>query len=174
MGKTDTINDRRVDVYLDSVDQKVRWAEHADEAQLSLSKFVQECVEYTLDQGGPDFISAGDQAEQLQELEDDITKLEQRIEEKDVLIEKLRTEIKEYRSEPFRDEDFEGTRSFDEDIVTLLKESGGEVRSEHLLRRLNVDPSNSNVIEGVQNQLEQLQSYGLVTETVNGWKWVGE
>lgn len=36
MGKTDTINDWRIDVYVDTVDRKRRWAELAEEEGKSL------------------------------------------------------------------------------------------------------------------------------------------
>jgi adenosylcobinamide amidohydrolase len=49
MGKTDTIDDRRVDVYSDTVDQKERWARLAEEEGESLSKFVQKCVKYAIE-----------------------------------------------------------------------------------------------------------------------------
>lgn len=54
MGKTDTIKERRVDVYLDTLERKERWTEQSDAAGDSLSKFVQKAVEYGIEQGGPD------------------------------------------------------------------------------------------------------------------------
>lgn len=44
MGKTESIKERRVDVYLDTLDRKGRWTKLAEEADESLSKFVQRCV----------------------------------------------------------------------------------------------------------------------------------
>lgn len=170
MGKTDSINDRRVDVYLDSIEQKKRWAELAEERDTSLSKFVQQSVEYAIEQGGPDFIETGQKADELHELEEEMSELQEQIKEKDLVIEKLRTELKTLRSEPFREEDFEGTRSFDEELVEILRDAG-QIRSKEIFRRLNVDPQNIEVVEGVQNQLRQLEKYGIIEETINGWKW---
>jgi len=170
MDKTDSINDRRVDVYLESIEQKKRWAELAEERDTSLSKFVQESVEYAIEQGGPNFIESGQKAEELQELEDEITKLKEQVEEKDLVIEKLRTELKSLRTTPFREEDFEGKRRFDEELVGILRDAG-HIRSEEIFRRLNVDSQNIEVVEGVQKQLSQLEKYGIVEETVNGWRW---
>lgn len=45
MGKTDTIKDRRVDVYVDTIDRKKRWTQNAGEVGESLSLFGQQCVE---------------------------------------------------------------------------------------------------------------------------------
>jgi len=172
MDKTDTINDRRVDVYLDTVDDKVRWAESAEEADMSLSKFVQACVEFAMAQGGPDFIETGGAAEDLQELQQQLREKQSTIEEKNVMIEKLKTELKRYRTQPFLEEDFEGKRQFDTELIDLLQESA-TIRSEEILTRLDVDSHNVDLIQAVQGQLEQLERYGLAEETVHGWKWVG-
>lgn len=171
MGKTDSINYRRVDVYLDSVEQKEQWSELAEEADMSLSKFVQACVEYSASEGGPDFLEIGNSAGELQELQQELREKERTIEEKDVVIEKLRTELKQYRSQPFLDDDFEGRRQFDTELIEILKNSKN-LRSEEILRQLNVDTQNVELIQAVQEQLDQLEQYGLVEETVHGWRWV--
>lgn len=173
MDKTESINDRRVDVYLDSLNQKAKWADLADEADLSLSQFVQHCVEYALSQGGPDFVEAGSAAGEIQELRDELREKESTIEEKDMVIEKLRTEIKQYETQPFLEDDFEGQRQFDTELIDILQDAGS-IRSKEILRRLDVDPQNTELIQAVQSQLDQLERYGLVEETVNGWQWEGE
>lgn len=60
MGKTESIKERRVDVYLDTLDRKERWTRIADEERQSLSKFVQKSVEYAIESGGPDYAELGD------------------------------------------------------------------------------------------------------------------
>ena len=95
IGKTDTINDRRVEVDLDGVDQKEWWTEYRKDAAVSLPNFVRERVEYTCDQGGSGFISGGDWVEQLQEREAEITKYPGWIEKKNNGIGKLRPGIAE-------------------------------------------------------------------------------
>ena len=71
MGKTDTIKDRRVDVYVDTINRKERWSRIADEEDESLSQFVQQCVEYAIEKGGPDFTELGEESKQIQALEED-------------------------------------------------------------------------------------------------------
>lgn len=171
MGKTESINDRRVDVYLNSVEKKEQWSELAAEADMSLSKFVQACVEYANSQGGPDFLDLGGQAGEIQELQQKLREKEKTIEEKDVMIEKLRTELKQQHSKPFLKEDFEGRRQFDTELIEILKHSD-RIQSEEILRQLNVDTQNVDLIQAIQEQLNQLEQYGLVEETVHGWKWV--
>jgi hypothetical protein len=47
LGKTDTIKDRAVSVYLPSTKQKQRWQEAADKGGISLSKWIAERGEIT-------------------------------------------------------------------------------------------------------------------------------
>jgi len=172
MDKTDSINDRRVDVYLDSLERKAEWSESAEKAGMSLSKFVQACVQYALAQGGPDFLETGGSAEDLQKLQEELREKQTTIEEKDVMIEKLKTELKRYRTQPFLEDDFEGQRQFDTELIEILQNTES-IRADELLRRLDVDHQNIDLVQAVQGQLEQLERYELVEETVHGWRWVG-
>jgi len=49
MAKTASIKERRVDVYLDTLDRKERWSELAEAQGDSLSKFVQKAVGYAIE-----------------------------------------------------------------------------------------------------------------------------
>jgi len=111
MGKTDTIKDRRVDVYVDTIDRKERWSRIAEEKDESLSQFVQQCVEYAIEQGGPDFTELGEESKQIQELEEEVRELRQDVKQKQIVIEKLESELKELRTQPFTEDEFEGDAS---------------------------------------------------------------
>jgi hypothetical protein len=41
-----------------------------------------------------------------------------------------------------------------------------------ILKELGVDPSETEVVKLVNNQLESLQRFGLVQETAQGWRWI--
>lgn len=140
---------------------------------MSVSNFVQNCVEYAIKSGGPDFITAGEQAGEIQQLRQELRQKEETIDEKDIVIEKLQTELKRHRTAPFRDEDFSGVRQFDTELIDILQDSGN-VRSERILRELNVDPQNTDLMQALQAQLRQLEQYGLVEETLHGWRWVDD
>lgn len=172
MGKTDSIKQRRVDVYLDSLDRKERWSQLAEEADESLSKFVQQCVEYAIEQGGPDFAELGERGKKIQELEQQVKELRDEVKQKDIVIDKLEADLQRYRMGPFLDGDFEGVREYDQELIEILKDSG-RVSSDELIRRLGVDQTDSEVMKGINAQLEQLESYGLVSHSNRGWMWVG-
>lgn len=170
MGKTDTIKDRRVDVYVDTIDRKERWTRIAEEEDESLSQFVQQCVEYAIEQGGPDFTELGEESKQIQELEEEVRDLRQDIKQRQIVIEKLESELQELRTQPFTDEDFEGRRKFSEDLIEELKRAD-RISADELLRRLDIDPSQTDLVKGIDTQLQRLEEYGLVRSTPQGWVW---
>ena len=172
MGKTESIKERRVDVYLDTLGRKERWTELAEEADESLSKFVQKCVEYAIEQGGPDFTELGERSKKIQDLEQEVSELRKEVNQKDIVIEKLETDLKRLRMGPFLEDDFEGVREYDTELIEILQNSD-QVTSEELVRRLGVDPSQSDIMRGINSQLQQLESYGLVRSTSQGWTWTG-
>lgn len=172
MGKTDTIKDRRVDVYVDTIERKERWSRVAEEEGESLSKFVQQCVEYAIEKGGPDFTELAEESKEIQELKEEVNDLKLDIEQKEIVIEKQKTELKKLRSQPFLEEDFEGTRKYDEDVIDELK-NADRLPADELIRRLDVDPSDAELVEGINTQLQQLEDYGLVRSSPQGWVWEG-
>lgn len=172
MSKTDTIKQRRADVYLDSLERKRELKELAGEEGVSLSNFIQRCVEYAMGQGGPDLTEAGAARKRLDELKDEVTELRKKLERKDKVIGRLEEELKKYRLEKFSDEEFEGVREFDRELVEVLKEGGWHGDGE-ILRRLDIDPRDTDLVGAVRGQLGQLESYDLIKSGRRGWRWKG-
>lgn len=172
MGKTDTIRERRVDVYLDTLERKEQWTSIAEEEGDSLSKFVQKAVEYAIAQGGPDYAELGEQSQRIQELEQLVTDLRKELKQKDIVIDKLEDDLREYRMQPFTEEEFEGVRQYDQKLIAILQD-GNEITGEELYDRLGVDPTNSEQMRAIDTQLQQLEAYGLVASTARGWRWTG-
>lgn len=171
MGKTESIKERRVDVYLDTLERKERWTELADEADESLSKFVQRCVEYAIERGGPDFAKLGERSKKIQELEEDVRELRKEVKQKNIVIEKLQSDLQRHRLEPFMEDDYEGLRDYDRELIEILQNSD-RITGDELIRRLDIDPSETDLMQAVDRQLQQLEKYGLVDNTSKGWRWV--
>ena len=172
MGKTDTIKDRRVDVYVDTIDRKARWAEHAEADGESLSKFVQQCVEFAIERGGPDFAELGEESKEVQELKTEVVELRKDVKQKQIVIEKLESELRELQVQPFLEDDFEGTRQYDRELIDELQRAD-RITGDELLRRLDIDPTQTKLVKGIDAQLQQLEAYGLVRSTPQGWVWDG-
>jgi hypothetical protein len=173
MGKTETIKERAIYVYLSSVVQKERWQEHADKAGVSISKFVVEHVENSLRQEEePGYKSRGELWKEINQLRHQVKDLSRKCTLLETVVERQDQELRRYRAKPFLEEGFKGMRGYEKDLVNLLK-TREIVTSDQILARLGIDPSECNLVKAVSKQLENLEVYGLVKSTPRGWKWMG-
>ncbi|MDI6856478.1 MAG: hypothetical protein QMD21_06855 [Candidatus Thermoplasmatota archaeon] len=168
MGKGMPDHSRYLYVYLPSNDYRQRWNEAAKKKNLALSKFVIDCVEKAIGKGfthksREDIRKARELAEENAHLQEDNKMLR-------MLIEKLETELKYYRTKPFLEERFRGVRSYEKDLIELLSKRG-LVSSEEILQTLKIDTKDMKLVRAVTAQLRNLESYGLIEETVGGWRW---
>lgn len=172
MGKTETIKDRAIYVYLPSVEMMEKWKRLAERRGTSVSKFVREHVENSLRQEEePSYKSRGELLNELQELKEQLMEERKRTRRLDLVVDKLERELRKYRVRPFLEENFVGIRRFQKELVEVLRE-GGVLSSEELLSRLGIERSEHEAVKGVSKQLEILESYGLVLSSPRGWRWV--
>ena len=171
--KEKNLKERAVYVYLSSVEQANRWKELAEKHGVSISKFVVENVENSIQQEeDPEYKPRGELIKRIRELSDEVKELSFDNRQKRLVINKLENELRRYRAEPFMDEDFTGVRKFDQEIISVLRKRG-VVGSDDLLDLLGIDPRESEFVRAVSRQLENLESYGLVSSTPRGWRWIG-
>lgn len=57
------------------------------------------------------------------------------------------------------------------ELVEVLRE-GGVFSHEELLSRLGIHQSEHEAVKSISKQLEILESYGLVSSSPRGWRWV--
>jgi uncharacterized membrane protein len=86
-------------------------------------------------------------------------------------LERVESELRRYRSEPFLQTNFRGLRKYDLKLIELLKK-GPAIDSVELLRQLRISPRETDRVRAVSRQLENLEAYGLVEKTRRGWKWI--
>jgi len=173
-GKTETIKDRAIYVYLPSLEMVEDWKRRAEKAGVSISKFVIERVEESIrrEEGEEGYLSRAELIKRLRDAEEQLKKVknENRLLKK--LAENLDNELRRYRAQPFLEEAFEGVRRFDRDLIELLRR-GGSYTEEQILTHLNIDPSDTDLVKAVSKQLEALEGYGLLEYKGRGWKWKG-
>jgi predicted DNA-binding protein len=162
---------RYVYLYLPSAEDKARWDSLAKEAGVPLSKFVIEVVESALDENS-DFKPRGELVKEIGKLRGENKELRDDLKQKKIVIEKYENELKRYRSEAFLDDRFKGVRKYSTQIIKIMKR-GVTVDSYKLLEELGIDPKDSDLMSAISKQLEELEAYGLVTNTPRGWRWVG-
>lgn len=172
MGRTETIKDRAIYVYLPSVEMVEDWKRRAERQGTSLSKFVREHVENSLRQEEePGYRSRGQLLKELRELKEKLAEERKKTRRLDLVVEKLEKELRRYRAKPFLEENFAGIRRFQKELVDNLRE-GGVLSGEELLTRLGIKRSEHEAVKGISKQLQILESYGLVESSPRGWRWV--
>ena len=121
--KTDTIKERAIYVYLPSIEMAQKWKELAEKSGLSISKFVVEHVENSLNQEEDSDVygSRVELIKQIRELREENAKLRKRNEMLDRVIERLEEENRKYRSLPFLEEKFYGIREYEQNLIKLFK-----------------------------------------------------
>lgn len=173
-GKTETIKERAIYVYLPSLEMVEEWKSGADKAGVSISKFVVDRVEDSIrrEVGEEGYLNRIELIKRLRNAEEELKKLRNENSLLKRLVENLDNELKRYRAKPFIEEEFEGIRRFDKELIELLRK-GGSYSDEEILRRLSVDPSDTDMVKAVSKQLEALEEYGLIEYRGRGWRWKG-
>jgi hypothetical protein len=162
---------RYVYLYLPTAEDKSRWQSLADAAGIPLSKFIIQVVEDALVEES-DFKPRGELVKEIGKLRSENKELHDDLKQKKIVLEKYENELKRYRSEAFLEDSYKGVRKFDKEIMTILKR-GTVIDSYTLLEELGIDPKETDLVKAVSNQLEDLESYGLISSTQRGWRWIG-
>lgn len=172
-GKTQTVTQRRVDIYLPSITMRNEWKQRAQHANQSLSKFVINRVLDSIQQEEREgeYHTRLELIRQLSEAQEELKALRQDNRHLKKLVDVLDTELKRYRAKPFLDDEFTGTRELDRELINLLRR-GGIYTGDDVLTQLNIDPVNVDLVKAINKQLEILERYGLVEYAGRGWKWV--
>jgi len=171
LGRTESIKQRAVYVYLPSEEHKKRWQEGSERADVSISKFVIEHVENSLRQEEePSFKSRSDLWKENSELKKQVTDLAKKCRLLETVTDKLEHELRRYRSMPFLEENFEGVRNYDKGLIDILR-SSEIVSDEQILSRLGIACTASDEIRAVSKQLDALEACGLAKPSPRGWKW---
>jgi hypothetical protein len=111
-GKTKTIKERAIYVYLPSIEMAEEWKKRAEKAGVSISRFVIERVEDSIrrEEGEEGYLSRAELIKRLKEAEEEIKRLRSENNLLKKLVENLDSELKRYRAKPFAEESFEGIR----------------------------------------------------------------
>ena len=171
--KTETIKERAIYVYLPAHEMVKAWKKRAKKQGASISKFVIEHVENSLQQEEDStYKPRGELIKEINELRAQIRELTGDNRQKRIVIERLENELRKYRAEVFLQERFEGVRKYDKELIGILKKRG-VVDSDELLEDLGIDHRDSDLVKAVSIQLATLEAYGLVSQTKRGWRWEG-
>lgn len=171
--KTETIKQRSIYVYLPTFEMIDKWKKRADDAGVSISKFVIEHVENSLrqEEGETDYESRLELIEKNKMLQEENLDLQKRCKMLDTVVERLEGELREYRVKPFVDDDAFGVRQYQSDLINLFKRRG-VVRKDEIISSIGIDPSETVAIKGIRKQISNLEEYGIIKDIGARWKWM--
>jgi hypothetical protein len=172
--KTDTIKERLVYVYLPSDAMVKQWKEASDKADMTLSKFVIEHVNNSLqqEQNKEGFSSRAEILDDIKKLQEENKELYKKIKMFESLVMRLEEENRGYRTKPFLAEDFLDEREYESDLVNLFR-TRSEVRKEEIFEQLGINPQDAEKVKGIKKQIEILERYGLLKDIGGKWRWKG-
>jgi hypothetical protein len=178
MGRTETIRERAVWLYLPTVEQKQKWKYLAKKKyKTSLSRWIVKTVEDSLEEVEGEVTSREDIVRENDDLRKEVARLQEDLRVESDRREYFEREIRRYRAEPFLDMSFQGFRRFDRELVDILRKAEGTetphrfVSSDEILQRLGIQAKEEEAIKAVSNQLTILEVYGLVVSGSKGWRW---
>jgi predicted RNase H-like nuclease (RuvC/YqgF family) len=148
------------------------WRRRAEKTGVSISKFIVERVEDSIrrEEGEDGYLSRAELVKRLRSAEEELKKLREENRLLKRLVENLDNELKRYRAQPFLQAGFEGVRTYDKELINILRK-GGTYSEDEILARLGIDPFDTELVKAVSRQLEILEDYDLVEFTGKGWRW---
>jgi len=164
-------------VYADTDEQAERWKKAADEAGLKVSKYFREIMErHFSGTSGATYQSLERRVKELENtnitLREENNELSHRTNWQSKALERLESENRKLRSGKFLENNFEGIREIEKDLIDLLKKSG-YVNEHEILDKLHINPRELDSTKTISRQLETLLDYGLLKKWKGGYKWTG-
>lgn len=170
---TDIIK-RRIDVYPASWEQRECWQEEAKKRGMPLTKFIIFTVEEAI--STPVLDTKQENSEMLHAItkqQEEIKELRRELNRTKKLISVQEEELEQFRNKAFLEKSFSGERTFNPELISLLRGSKRPLSDEELMRELNIPPTNPDSIKALSSQLEAIQEIKLVKLTKAGWRWIG-
>lgn len=176
MGRTETIKQRAIYVYLPSEEMAENWKKQAKKHKLSISKFVVATVESTLGRVGDETYGGDrDLREEVAGLRQELVGLRAELRQKGMYARSLESELRAARLDLAERNGRavpNGEVDHSQRVVAVLQERRS-VTHEELLESLGIGFEDVGSVEAVRAQLDTLAKYGLITYTGTGWRWVG-
>lgn len=170
--KSESTSKRQINVYLPSMVMVEEWRTLALESGVSLSRWVQEHIESSLQQNGegPRY-SRRDLIDRNLVLEEENQKLHQEMAIKSKAYEALDRELQQLRTKPFLDSVYQGYRLLKRELVKTFRERK-KISYDELLPVLHVNPRDMDSIKAVNAQIDILLDLGIIEQDLRGWRWI--
>jgi len=171
MGKTETIRKRSVTVYAHTEKQRERWVRYAKKRKMGVSAAFNEVMEAAISNTLPEH---EDVMRQLQEENERLRlELEERdrdLRRKEILLSTYERQLASRSFTRYSGADIRNSRLSPE-LLDLLRRAGRPLTQQDIVSGLNIDPNDTEVMRGLEAQLDDLTELEKVTYTMKGWCW---
>jgi hypothetical protein len=177
LDKTLTVKQRRIDVYLPTLEAKARWNAEAAKRNQSISQLVFELVELSLQPPQEPDGPREDFEAKASKLAQEMDALRRRNEELEALHARATQDLAEYRATEFLGGN--PVKRLDSRLLKLLSEATtktGEPRPvDHpeLVQALRIKKGSEAELKSLAAQLELLELHEVVKKGSKGWTWNG-
>jgi len=171
-GKTDTIKQRRIAVYVDDIKTKERWVSEAKKhGEPKISKFIRTAVEFYIDYMSSNRDSELEELARLRKENESLKKTKKFLlrenEKLNRLVNNMESDLKLCRKQLMSEWDI---KSISPKLISILK--GGPVSTEEILRFMGVEPGDAEQVSLITTQLDILLSTQIIKYDGKVWIWL--
>jgi hypothetical protein len=170
--KTTTIRQRTLRIYLPTLPMVDEWKSLAKDHNQSLSKFVIERVEDSLNHSGEGpRHSRKELIDKLYSQEGELRRMRDDLDMKTKAYKVLHQELRMLRTQPFLNPEAQSMKDLNVELIRIFR-TQGMIKYDELLPTLRIQPTDQHLVKGISNQIDILIHFGLVTSDLKGWRWV--
>lgn len=173
-GKTQSVKERTVNVYLPTVELKQEWKDSAKETSLSLSQFVTEAVERYRALGSDSEISKPRGSEEdVESLKEELSKLKSNYAILEAINEK--NESEKYRLNKLLEENKQGPCDIElaRDMIFMFQKLAKfEISKEKMIYLLGIKKRDYERIQRASQTADFLIDLGVLDESGSNWVWL--
>lgn len=175
-GKTETIKQRRVDVYAPTEESKARWQAAAKDKNIPLSRYAGQILEVFLGEESADLQSEIESLRRhVVDIESENSDLLRKLEDSDVLRGRLEQELELYRAQELLSA--APIKKLDSRVVSAFSDARAHdgrlraVSAQELYKKLRIGRDDVDRLRAVNLQLEVMELHEMIAPSGKGWVW---
>lgn len=172
LGKTETIRQRAVTVYLPTKDMVAKWKAEADQRDMSLSSFIMEIVDDALRKKSVGMTPREELEKRLNESLSELKVLKGRVESADVALKRADETIADYRKRLERTVPEGLDAGITSQLVTAFMKKR-TILVEDIPGKVGIDLNDNEGWVKIRGSLNFLKAAGLVENRLFDWRWKG-
>ncbi|MBS3778482.1 MAG: hypothetical protein KGY50_04225 [Candidatus Thermoplasmatota archaeon] len=166
---------RRLVMYAPSEKIMKKWKKEAKKKDLTISKYIFEIVENTINEEKNILLKKNKTFNELQErvqrLQNENIELQKKVDMLERLTDRYDAQLKFYQNKTFIENGkLDGVREYSKKLTNLFKKHGS-IKEGELYDLLHLDPTDTDTTKAISNQIDHLIDYGVLERMKGGWRW---